>query len=490
MKSGMSLKTDLFRHLIIGLLLTGGLVESHAALSIQELMRQGSRQPPARPPAGSLQQAPGGTRGPSKVDLGNYDGPARWGRDTNYPDTLRRLLYPSGPTYGATSKAAFAPYVFMGGEKKLISFFDLKSSQRVDAELLKCAYGNPNDALAGKVHVSFWPAGSRKALTSVMTSSYQNDSNGVADVETQSCPADLPAALVQGFGEGFFDVVDRLAKEALPPAFCESEIAAEEARKNLSSNERSLLDYYKTFNSSGRLSVGWAVTTAHLLPNAAARRGSLTVDQSPVAACLVRTLADGNHEAAVAPLAQEGYAIRLLQGAGVAKNVPLALEYLERAATTWHYGSASMRLADYYLAQPRDAGNLKLATAWLHRAAIDAPSTPQGSSASPDGAAAQLFEIYLSGKYGKKDFASAESFFYAIRSQPRQQTMLLAVIPKIPGLREKLDEEERLKAQAGAARENQVSDRKYEAWSRCTSNYPENAILRCGRTPEQYRGLY
>jgi hypothetical protein len=229
--------------------------------------------------------------------------------------------------------------------------------------------------------------------------------------------------------------------------FCDPEIAAQE-RASLNAEQASRLEFLKGFNKSmvDRIQVGYAVAFAHRSPPQ--RHNEIGVDDSPVSACLLKALADGNNEKEIAPFAQEGYALRLLAGSGVEKNREEAKRYLERAALTWRYGSAAMRVAMLHLEDAPALGAVEGAVRFARIALASVGENPPGSI-DPSPARAMLFEVYLSGKYGPKNIADAKELFIDLRRKGFNDKLMLDVARKHPEFESEL--QVRIGAQEGAS---------------------------------------
>lgn len=234
--------------------------------------------------------------------------------------------------------------------------------------------------------------------------------------------------------------------------FCEAEIQAQEAAQ-LTAQERSYLEFYKSFNQSesSRYSVGTKLVRSHLDDN----RGGRQPDASPVSACLLKLLADESTHAETAAHAQEGYALRLLAGAGVPRNPGLAVAYLERAARRG-YPSAGMHLAKLHLAEPGRAGSKAKAIHWLEAVAfVDEGKTVGGWSAGPDQPVDLLFDLLIA----DKQFKAAEALYRRARSHGYGKSMLAFHLKQIPGLKAQIEAEEAEAARLAEWRRMEAAER-------------------------------
>ena len=228
-------------------------------------------------------------------------------------------------------------------------------------------------------------------------------------------------------------------------SYCEAEIRAQEAAP-LTAQERSALDYYKGFNRSmeDRYNVVTELVRRHLDD----QKGGAKPDGSPVSACLLKTMADGNKESPTAPYAQEAYALRLLAGSGVARNQELAMIYLERAAQ-WRYASAAMHLAKLHLANRSNSGSKSKAIHWLEQAAFSVDDKAVGGwSAGPEQPIDLLFDLLIA----DKNYPAAETLYRRARKEQYGKSMLAFHLKRIPGLKARIEAEEAELAQASAAR--------------------------------------
>lgn len=227
------------------------------------------------------------------------------------------------------------------------------------------------------------------------------------------------------------------------PKFCQAEIAAQESAQ-LTEEQRQALSYYKTFNinENSRYAVGTDLIRRHLDSNQSNRKP----DDSPVSACLLKLFADQAGEKPTSPLAQEAYALRLLEGSGVPRNRELAIEYLERSAK-WNYASAATHLGKLYLAENTSAGRAKGIT-WLEFAVFESSKSDSigGWSAGPEKPINILFRTYISAK----DWTAAEDLYRRARKANFSKDQLAVQLLRIPGLKARIDEEDERAAQAMA----------------------------------------
>ncbi len=241
--------------------------------------------------------------------------------------------------------------------------------------------------------------------------------------------------------------------------FCDAEVAAQE-RANLTLSQRERLEFYMGFNRSmlSRIDVGMSVIRGHLAPASRPNVNGYEADDSPVSACILKTLADGNTEREVAPLAQEGYALRLLTGAGVTADRTAAKEYLQQAAERWKYGSAAVRLARLHLEGSPKTQDVEKAErfAWL---ALESVATTPGGSVAPEEAIPILFDIYLSGKFAPRDTKAATALYTSLLRKRGLDAYLMAIGKKEPSI---------LKA-AQAELAAEALEKEFAADRRCTA---------------------
>jgi len=240
---------------------------------------------------------------------------------------------------------------------------------------------------------------------------------------------------------------------ALKNNYCEAEMAARAAEK-LTPEQADQLDRYQGFNMSmkEREEVMLELARAHLAGEQQ-RLGAWKPDGSAVATCLIKAVADGNKQKEIAPFALEAYGLMLLSGQGVKQDKAQGMAYLKRAAG-WNYGSASMHLANIYLADKGNPESRSLAMERLHQATFN---EIDAYSANPGPAAWMLFNMYLP-KSGPKDLEAAEALYRRLRYVRNHQGVLKHVLPWIPGLAERLEAERRAAAEA---------ERQSDARSRC-----------------------
>jgi len=238
--------------------------------------------------------------------------------------------------------------------------------------------------------------------------------------------------------------------------FCEAEIEAQDAAP-LTPEQRSALSYYKTFNvnSNGRYAVGTELIRRHLDSN----QNGTKPDDSPVSACLLKTFADGANESPTSPLAQEAYALRLLEGTGVPRDQALAIQYLERAAR-WSYASAATHLGKLYLADKANPASRAQAISWLEFAAFNSISADSvGSwSAGPVRPIDLLFNLYTAAK----DWTAAEDLYRRARNAKYPKDKLAVQLTRIPGLKARVDAEDAAMARAAAERRREEASRQKE----------------------------
>jgi hypothetical protein len=224
---------------------------------------------------------------------------------------------------------------------------------------------------------------------------------------------------------------------ALKTNYCEAEMAARAAEK-LTPEQADQLDRYQGFNISTqeRWEVAGELVRAHLAGEQQ-RIGAWKPDGSAVATCLIKTVADGNKDKNFAPYALEAYGLMLLSGQGVKQDRAQGMAYLERAAN-WNYGSASMHLANIYLADKGNPESRSKAMRWLDRAIF---SEIPHHSADPRAAPGMLFDLYLP-KSGRQDLEEAEALYRRMARVKRfHEDLLKTVLPRIPGLARSLEEE-------------------------------------------------
>lgn len=244
--------------------------------------------------------------------------------------------------------------------------------------------------------------------------------------------------------------------EPVSKKFCEAEMQAQDAIQ-LTPEQRDALSYYKTFNANtnSRSSVGSDLIHRHL----DSAQSSSKSDDSPVSACLLKAFADGSNENPTAPLAQEAYALRLLEGSGVPRNKNLAIEYLERSAR-WSYASAATHLGKLYLADTSNSGSRVKAISWLEFAAFNSINADSvgGWSAGPDLPINILFKLYTSAK----DWTAAEDLYRRARNASYPKDRLAVQLLRIPGLKARIDAEDYAAAQADADRRLAEASRQRE----------------------------
>lgn len=266
--------------------------------------------------------------------------------------------------------------------------------------------------------------------------------------------------------------------------FCDAEVVAQE-RATLSDKQRSRLEFYKGFNESipFRIKVGYAAAYAHRDPSS--RHNEIDADNSPVSACLLKTLADGNDEKEIAPFAQEGYALRLLAGAGVPHDRATAIEYLTRAAERWRYGSAAVRLARLCLEDAPAPGAVERAMRFA-RLALDSNRTTPAGSVPPSDARQILFDIYLSGRYGPKNLAAAKEFYIEMAELGYDDSVMAEIGRRHPDFPKQVRERAGDRAAGEAAAASDRCFQRQQAYDRCRirAGGGMGATLRaCGPSP-------
>ena len=286
--------------------------------------------------------------------------------------------------------------------------------------------------------------------------------SGFSDIELDTCPQTLSQAIELGFGRETFDRIKEVySKEFNIKPYCEAEIQQEENRPSLSEKERKTLYWHKRFNADIRTRD--QIITEIVKAHQEVGSGETQVfypDKSPVSACLLHALADKNRDAQIAPYAIEGYALKLLAGDGVARNKALGIEYLERAARDWNYGAAAMRLGMLYLEDKSSPTNLKTAINWLENASSNVSKTFGRSPTHPIQAPPLLFDIYLSGKYGIRDPAAAERLYRSLMENRYFEDLLAKTLPRIPGLKDKLQREKEAREEAEQRQREALANRK------------------------------
>jgi len=243
-------------------------------------------------------------------------------------------------------------------------------------------------------------------------------------------------------------------------SYCLDEIDQYEKTK-LSNEEASRLQYLKTFNTeNGRYAVGMDVVRAHL--NSSTTSNFLKSDKSPVSACILKKLADAKQNNKVdAGYALEGYALKLLNGDGVKRDLPLAEKYLERSAVEGEYGSAAYRLAKIKLQgnpNPQDTGP---AISWAFFALKYADTTPGGSE-DPSQATA-LLQGVVDKMVAKKNIKGARSVYQQVLAMRLKGSPEDLIVQGHPQLKEGSTTDALSPGVAAAlAVTNQI-----EAWDRC-----------------------
>ena len=185
-------------------------------------------------------------------------------------------------------------------------------------------------------------------------------------------------------------------------------------------------------------------------------------DKFPLSACILTKISNV-HFKNMAAYAREGYALKLLAGDGVEKNVAEGIVYLQRAAESNNYGSAALRLGKLYLEgrlTPRDTGK---AIYFLELAVRLAPQTP-GGSLNPMDARGMLFDLYLNDRQRPRDINAAILLYKSIRSSKvLDDGLLRSVAAKEPAIAQaelKLVEEENSRTQ-------QTQDRRQQRIAEC-----------------------
>ncbi|MER2541355.1 MAG: hypothetical protein ABTQ26_19110 [Azonexus sp.] len=420
--------------------------EALGANYVDDLLRQ-IKQPitqPTRvsPPASSRQRSPESVL---EEPGGLYSGPPRWSAGHLFESKLiNDAKLDTGRNFG-NPKDGLALYVLSEQRKKTRIFSDIGTGKKLNADLNQCVYEKKGTDKERTISILFWPVDGRMHLSPRMASI---NSDGLSDLALDNCPDDLASGLEAGFGAALFDRLASLIKSRYSEkTYCEAEIAADESKSDISQQERSNLFWYKTFNQSDndRDNISRSIATAHFVKGDSGK--ALLPDKTLAGVCILKVIADTSRYKDIGRYAKEGYALRLLTGDGVKQDRAQAIKYLEDAARNQSYGAASMRLARIYTEDASDPNGIKKAIPWLHHAVDNIESTPGGSPTPPGDAIPKLFDIYLSGKFGPKDYGAAEKLYRQVMNMQGFdfKSVLASALPKIPGLKEKLEVERQVR---------------------------------------------
>ena len=155
-----------------------------------------------------------------QLDLGPFQGPPRWGFDTQFAKKIARLnvfLEGNASTKdqrtGGDPRQALKLFTLNAQGKRNMTFHDVLAQQQVPGTLMECEYSRKtateretraSDFRPEFIKIFFWQAGTRKGLTPKMVQPYQGQSDHIADMELGSCPENFAQALETGFGAAAF----------------------------------------------------------------------------------------------------------------------------------------------------------------------------------------------------------------------------------------------------------------------------------------------